>query len=275
MGKSLVCAETGSSSQTGRPSLIESGRGRWQEYVAGTGVVESSVEALRLVVSDVSSSQYSDAQIDDYQGLTRREFHWHPPLRMTVNARFSHPAGVLRGTAGFGFWNDPFMMTGKRPPTLPRAVWFFYSSPPSNLKLARDVPGDGWKAATIDALAPRALAWVPVAPLGVLLMNARPLYRRLWPQIQRSLCIREAAIETDMTDWHTYCLEWRESGVSFSVDGVLLLDGSPAPRGPLGFVAWVDNQYMIATPWGRFGWGLLETPGRQWLEIAGLTLDPL
>jgi len=255
--------------------LIESRDVCWREYVAGTGVVESSAEALRLVVGEDSGRQYSDAQIDDYQGLARRQFPWRPPLRMTVRARFSHPAGVLRGTAGFGFWNDPFMMTGKRLPTLPRAVWFFYGSPPSNLKLARDVPGAGWKAATIDALTPRALAWAPVVPLSVLLMNVRPLYRRLWPRIQRALCIREAVIKADMSDWHTYCLDWCESAVSFSVDGALVLEGSCAPGGPLGFVAWMDNQYMIATPWGRFGWGLLETPVRQWLEIAELVIDPL
>jgi hypothetical protein len=63
---------------------------------------------------------------------------------MTVRACFSHPAGTLRGTAGFGFWNDPFLMTGARLPALPRAIWFFYASAPSEMKLDLDRRvGDG------------------------------------------------------------------------------------------------------------------------------------
>ena len=103
-----------------------------------------------------------------------------------MRARFSHPANELRGTAGFGFWNDPFMMTGARIPTLPRAIWFFYGSPPSNIKLDRHAPGHGWKAATIDALRPAAFLLAPLAPLAVPLMNLPSLYRRLWPFIQRA-----------------------------------------------------------------------------------------
>jgi len=258
-------------------SRVVSGSGiaRWHEYVVGTGEVECRDAVLRLIVTDAISSQYSDAQIDDYQGLTRRRFCWQPPLRLMVRARFSHPSGVLRGTAGFGFWNDPFLMTGARLPTLPRAIWFFHASPPSNLKLDRDVPGYGWKAAAIDALTPAALAWAPVAPLVVLLMNVSPLYGRLWPPIQRALRIRETAIEAEMTRWHTYCLEWREAEASFSVDGASILKRAPSPRGPLGFVAWVDNQYMVVTPWGRLGWGLGDVPGRQWLEIDSLSIESL
>jgi hypothetical protein len=36
---------------------------------------------------------------------------------------------------------------------------------------------------------------------------------------------------------------------------------------------WLDNQYMIVKPWGRFGWGLLDTPGRQWLEVDRLLIQ--
>jgi hypothetical protein len=37
-------------------------------------------------------------------------------------------------------------------------------------------------------------------------------------------------------------------------------------------VAWVDNQYLVVTPQGRLGWGLLAAPGEQWLELAALTI---
>jgi hypothetical protein len=256
----------------------------------GTGGLEPTGSTLRFVTADATSRQYSDAQIDDYQGLPRRRFLWRPPLRLMVRACFSHPAGAgltrpvlseverpaagLRGTAGFGFWNDPFLMTGARMPALPRALWFFYGSPPSNMKLDLHTPGCGWKAATIDALCPAALLLAPLAPLAVPLMNLRPLYRALWPPIQRTLHVREAVVVVDMTEWHTYSLEWGMARAHFSVDGEPVLEDAPSPQGPLGFVMWLDNQYMVVTPWGRLGWGLLDVPGRQWMEVERLTIEP-
>jgi len=247
---------------------------RWRRYVVGAGALEQAGSALRFVLTGATSHQYSDAQIDDYQGLPRRRFLWRPPLRLSVRARFSHPAGELRGTAGFGFWNDPFMMTGARMPALPRAVWFFYGSPPSNLKLDLHTPGHGWKAATIDALRPAALLLAPFAPLAVLSMNLRPLYRVLWPPIQRALNVREAEVETDMAAWHTYTIEWGTARARFSVDDEPVLPDAPAPRGPLGFVTWLDNQYMVVTPQGRLGWGLLDVPDCQWMEVDWLAIEP-
>jgi hypothetical protein len=247
----------------------------WRRYVVGAGALESTSSSLRFVTADTTSRRYSDAQIDDYQGLPRRRFPWRPPLRLTVRTRFSHPAGQLRGTAGFGFWNDPFMMTGARFPTLPRAVWFFHGSPPSNMKLDLRTPGHGWKAATIDTLRPAALLLAPLAPLAVLLMNLRPLYRALWPPIQRALNVREATVEAEMTGWHTYTIEWGTEWICFSADGETVLEDTPSPQGALGFVMWLDNQYMVVKPWGRLRWGLLEIPDRQWMEVDRLAIEPL
>src|SRR5262245_44446716 len=102
----------------------------------GVGHVERTVDGIRLTLERATDTQYSNAQIDDY--LRRKEpfFTWRPPLRMTVRASASHGAGQLQGTAGFGFWTQP-VMPGKRLPILPRSLWFFFSSPPSNMPLAR------------------------------------------------------------------------------------------------------------------------------------------
>ncbi|HEY74702.1 MAG TPA: hypothetical protein G4O00_00785 [Thermoflexia bacterium] len=247
---------------------------RWRRYEVDGGRLEPTGLSFRFVVAGATPRRYADAQIDDYQGIPRRRFPWRPPLRMTVRARFSHPSGVLRGTAGFGFWNDPFMMTGARVPTLPRAVWFFYASPPSNMRLDLEVPGWGWKAAVIDALRPVALPLALTAPLVVLLMNVRFFRRAVWSPIQRALHIREALLSVDMTAWHTYRLVWEGGETRFEVDGEAVLDGAPSPRGPLGFVMWLDNQYMVVTPWGRLGWGLMEVPDRQWMEVDRLEIEP-
>jgi hypothetical protein len=248
--------------------------GRWNAYALGRGALEPTGEVLRFATVDTTRRQVANAQIDDYQRLPRRRFPWRPPLTLTVRARFSHPEGSLCGTAGFGFWNDPFMMTGFRPPVLPRAIWFFYASPPSDMKLDLHAPGCGWKAATIDALRPAAIPWALAAPLAVPLMNVRPLYRRLWPSIQRSLGICESPLAVEMTAWHTYVIEWGTRTARFTVDGECVLACAASPGGPLGFVAWVDNQYLAITPWGRFRYGWLDVPGRQWMEVFSLDIVP-
>ena len=244
----------------------------WNTYIQGDGALEVTDEALRFVTTNTVADRYSDAQLDDYQGLARRDFLWRPPLQMTVQARFSHIAGQLKGTAGFGFWNDPFLMTGLRTPTLPKVVWFFYSSPPSNMKLALNTPGSGWKAGTLDATRWPFFALLPSVPLAVPLMNVDFLYRTFWPIGQRAIKVSEVLVPVEMTAWHTYQIDWQEKTVRFSVDDNVILDCSTSPQGPLGLVVWLDNQYMIATPWGKFGYGLLDAPGRQWMEISRLRI---
>ena len=150
---------------------------RWQAHVVGNGQLEPTRSSLRFVTEHANSEGYTNAQIDDYYGLPRHRFPWNPPLKLTVRARFSHTAEELRGTSGFGFWNDPLLMTQRRLPALPRAVWFFYASEPSDMKLDIKVPGCGWKAASIDAVRANALAWAPLAPVVIPLMNSPTLYR--------------------------------------------------------------------------------------------------
>ena len=255
-------------------ALTEALSPHWLRHLKGQGSLERSDATLRFVNADTTSGQYTNAQIDDYHDLPRGRFTWRPPLTLTVRARFSHPQGELRGTAGFGFWNDPFLMTGTRMPTLPRALWFFYASSPSDMKLDLGAPGRGWKAATIDALRPIAFLLAPLALPAALLMNVPALRHALWPPIQRALNVRETRLDVPMTDWHTYAIDWGRERSAFSVDGEEVLPDAPSPQGPLGFVMWLDNQYMIVKPWGRFGWGLLDAPGRQWLEVDQLALEP-
>jgi hypothetical protein len=244
----------------------------WNRYVLpGSGLIPSG-KSWRFVVEQTPLHQYTDAQIDDYAGLRRGSFRWKAPLSLTVRARFSHEAGRLRGTAGFGFWNDPFAMSGKRIPALPRAVWFFYASPESNMKLALDTPGHGWKAATLDAIRLPFFALAPLTPLAVPLMNIKPLYRAVWPLGQKAIGVREAEIDAPMTEWHTYHLEWGLEHTRFTIDDQPVLEDAASPHGRLGFVMWLDNQAMTITPWGRVGWGTLEVTEPQWMEIDTLRI---
>lgn len=219
-------------------------------------------------------TEYANAQLDDYATApSRSAYPWSPGVTLSLRARFSHGRGELVGTAGFGFWNAPFGDPSTRWPALPQAVWFFFAAPPSNLPLPRNGPGRGWFAATIDAARPQAVALAPLAPALLLLNQSAALRDRLWPGIREQLAISFAASDADLTAWHDYRLEWRPDGCRFFVDGACLLATPHAPQGPLGFVCWMDNQYLVATPRGRFGWGVRTPSVTQWLEIAGLTLE--
>jgi hypothetical protein len=52
-------------------------------------------------------------------------------------------------------------------------------------------------------------------------------------------------------------------------------DAPYAPDGPLGFIAWIDNQYAVVTPQGRFGHGLLPLDEPQWLALSQVTMEPI
>jgi len=242
----------------------------WQSIRTGGGELILHDGGLRLQITGASATRYADAQIDDYTGRARRAYPWRPPLRLTVQARFSGP---IEGTAGFGFWNNPFSPLGGWP-ALPAAIWFFFASPPSDLPLAMSSRGAGWKAACLDATRRQALPWVALAGPVVLLGQLPALQRRIWPSVERALAIDEAILAGPDTGWHTYTLDWYPDAARFTVDGVTVLTTSQAPRGPLGFVAWVDNQWMVASPRGRLGWGLL--PARPaWLDLALVRIESL
>lgn len=236
-----------------------------------------------MTLPSMPEGAYADAQIDDYGQLRRSAFPWRLPLHMQVRARSSLPAatsadteaslGILRGTAGFGFWNYPFSLRGDLL-MLPEAVWFFYASPPSNMALVPGIPGWGWKAQVIHAQRSGALlASVPTALAtgwGWISGNSAPAGR--W--LQRLSGAQEALLETDLTEWHTYSLEWQAEAATFLVDGQHVLTAPHPPTRPLGFVAWLDNQYAIATPRGILHTGATSA-AEEWFEIDSIKINPL
>lgn len=242
-------------------------------YLVGNARLESSGRAQRLLLGRASAEHYHDAQLDDYHHLARSQMLWRPPLTLSLRARFSHGCERLRGTAGFGFWNHPILLPRSPWPALPRALWFFFASPPSDMRLDAQVPGFGWKAATIDASHLGFLLLAPTAPLAFPLMRVPALARALWPIGQTALGVREAALHAPMDDWHRYQIEWQAERARFWVDEQLVLESRFVPRAPLGLVLWIDNQYAIVTPQGRFGAGLLQIEDEQWLEIEDLRIE--
>jgi glycosyl hydrolase family 16 len=263
--------------------FIEPLEQRWTQTCIGGGTLHLADSVLRMSFESARQGQYTDAQIDDYDNLPRADYPWRPPLRMQVIARSSLPAatlsspnesaGSLRGTAGFGFWNYPFSVRGDIL-MLPEAIWFFYASPPSNMALVPGMPGWGWKAQVVHSMRPGALAaTVPLAAtiaFGLLTGETRPASH--W--MQRLAGANEALLQDEMTDWHSYTLEWRPDEAVFWVDDKLVLRAPQPPTRSLGFVAWLDNQYAIATPRGALRFSTV-TSGPQWLELDSVKIEPL
>ena len=96
--------------------------------------------ALDLPAAD--NGEYHNAMITSYR--SRSELALGPNTRLELTA---HADGILKGTAGFGFWNHPY----SRGIRLPQALWFFFSSPPSDMSLAMGVPDRIQSAYSITA----------------------------------------------------------------------------------------------------------------------------
>lgn len=237
----------------------------------GAGITRLET-GLRLLRAPTSNGRYANAQIDDHRGRRRGDFPWKPPLRLEVRARFSHDGNALQGTAGFGFWNDPFGMAGTWPPVTPQVTWFFFASPPSQMALALDAAGHGFKAAVLDCAHWAFYALLPFALPGMRLMRWPRAERRLWPLAQRVVGADERALDVALGEWHTYSLLWQKDGVRFEVDGVAHFETERSPRGPLGLVAWIDNQYLVATRQGRLAHGVVNCSETQWMEIVAMQI---
>ena len=59
---------------------------------------------------------------------------------------------------------------------------------------------------------------------------------------------------------------------TFWVDGLLVHTVLHPPARPLGFVAWLDNQYAVATPRGVLRFGTVAS-GPQWFELDSVAIE--
>jgi len=241
----------------------------------GSEVIETAPGSWRLSLRAGKAGTYRWAQLDDYLHLTRSAFLWRPPLTMEILARVS--TSFVPGTWGFGFWNDPFNAsagiggTGRRLPALPNCAWFFYASPDNYLALHDNHPAQGFLAATFSSpMIPPVLlaAGIPFLPFMALKPAAR-VFRKVL-----SLLVKESAakLDVDVTEWHTYRLEWRAGEVRFLLDGDVKLLTPVSPRGRLGLVLWIDNQFAAFPPDGRVRFGSLDDPEPVWLELSAISV---
>lgn len=222
-----------------------------------------------LAIPSGPAGRYRLSQLDDQMGLPRRAYPWRPPVRFSLRARVA--GAETPGTWGFGFWNDPFGFSFGpgdvffRLPALPNAAWFFYASRRNYLSFRDDKPAQGFIAQAFNSPAFHA----SLLPAGLALPFSRKLTRRL---LSRIIDEDSASIGVDVTQWHSYRLEWSPSRSAFWVDEALAFESPVSPRPPLGMVIWIDNQYAAFTPQGKLAWGLEENPTSAWLEVEDVEI---
>lgn len=238
-----------------------------QTLEIGGGRVEQRGGITRFVIPPTSNRAYADAQWHDYHGLRRSNFPHRPPRRLSLRARFSHEAEQLGGTAGFGFWNDPFTISGGGILASPGTVWFFAASPPNDQYLCEGVPGRGWKAATLNTGRWPPLVVAPAALPAILLTRIPGLGRPIMKLARRLIKAHEQLIKVGMAEWHDYEIIWGDEEAIFRVDTAEVLRSPSPPAPPLGFVMWIDNQYAAASEDGNFRFGLISHPEERWMDI--------
>jgi hypothetical protein len=230
----------------------------------------------RLQIPAGEAGQYRLAQLDDYAALSRSRFPLRTPTTLGLRCRVSEPN--LPGTWGFGLWNDPFAFSfglqglPRRLPVLPNCCWFFHASEKNHLSFRDSLPGNGFLAQCFRSSQIPSLLLAP-GLLGLPLLFSKTLSK--WIRAVSGKIIKEdsLALDIDVTQWHTYHLSWRESGVAFSVDEAVVFETPISPRGPLGLVIWIDNQYAAWTPNGRIGYGTLQQKAAGWMEIEQVKVE--
>ncbi len=241
----------------------------WNRFAVGRAWVQEEDGVLRFAMGPAPARSLSDAELNDFRLFARGKWLWQPPLRMSIRARASHNADQLIGTAGFGFWNAPFALNGDASDA-PRAVWFFHASPPSHMSMSSNGEGSGWRAQVLNA--PRVPTWT--IALGNLVWAIAPLRPLLYRAAQTQVSGGECLVSATLSEWHRYRLDWLPSRVDFFVDEQHIFSTQTRVRGPLGFVAWLDNS-MLRLRDGEFAFDNLAVSEREWLELSEVHVEPL
>ena len=238
-------------------------------HTTGANVIPTE-NGWHLEIPPGEAGAYRLAQVDDYAGLPRGRFPLRTPSTLSLRCRVSE--AHLPGTWGFGFWNDPFVFSfglqGKprRLPVLPNACWFFHASAENHLSFHNSLPGNGFLVQSFRSPKIPSLLLAP-GLLGLPLLFSKLISRLLRTVVGKTIGEDSLLLDLDVTQWHMYNLLWRESEVAFSVDDAIVFESPISPRGSLGLVIWIDNQYAAWTPEGRIGMGTLQQKAPAWVEI--------
>jgi hypothetical protein len=244
--------------------------------LTGNVTIGGEPGVTRLELPAGPAGRYRIAQMDDYSRLPRGAFLYQPPVSLSLRARVS--SNNLPGTWGFGFWNDPFALgigikgSGLRMPALPEAAWFFFGSQQNDLSFSSKSPANGLSASVFtSATIPPIL--LPLGLPALPFMGIKPAARLIRLLAARFIHDVFTRVEINTAEWHQYELEWLPETVKFQVDENVAFGSRISPRGPLGLVIWIDNQYAAFCVDGTVRYGTQGNLVPAWLEISDLTIS--
>jgi len=139
-----------------------------------------------------------------------------------------------------------------------------------------EVLGEGRIWETVRFAGRYVLWWCvqkPNAPYELPLLAWRAAGRAFRKAARRIVVEDSARIHVDVTQWHDYEMQWLANMVRFKVDGRELLATALSPRGPLGLVIWIDNQYMAFPPDGRLRMGMLPVDREASLAMQNIRVE--
>ena len=240
----------------------------------GVGQISGNLKHLKLSLNPTEKLEYSNAQWDDYRYLKRKDFQNHAELTFQCEAKWTGPDDMV-GTSGFGFWNDPFMMTGWRWPALPQAFWFMFESKRSKLSFeSSEDHQTGLSAMVVNAKSLSAILWMMFCALTfpmLVLAPWRRWLRRVWPQALQQF---KVPLNINTKTWQQYKIKWETNSIKFWVNDTLVLDQAVSVTEPQGLVIWMDNQYAVVEPWGVWSFGSEPINGEQALELKSVCWGP-
>lgn len=240
---------------------------------SNTEIDEEGIYLLSIPAG--KKGKYRWAQFDDYLDKSRKKFEWQSPSYLSLDARCDNPKH--QGTWGFGFWNDPFNTSlgvkgsVRRLPVLPNCAWFFFASDHNYLSFENKLPAQGFLAATFSSPLIPSIFYAPTLPFLPLLINKK--FAKFARRILNTFVKQDASlINFDVTNWHKYQIDWQAQEVRFLIDDQLILSTFLSPKGKLGLVIWVDNQFAAFKPDGQISFGTLAAQESTTLEIKNLVL---
>ncbi|NPA97515.1 MAG: hypothetical protein GXO32_07950 [Crenarchaeota archaeon] len=201
---------------------FESKSGYWRWRVDGFARHEISNSVARLCMGPTEALYYSNAEIAD------GEFNDLPWERGYVEFRVRLLKSHL-GSAGWGFWNHSMAIELSFP------IWFIYLRARGKyplqgffIQVGRDfVPIKLFKSVSLYRVALSIAPWV--APIKIL--SSKPL-----------------APDLDLSQWHTYRVEWSGSEARMFIDESEVARVRPRWRSPVSrfrIDVWIDNAVFL------------------------------
>lgn len=236
--------------------------------VEGPLAVLQQRSGSRLRFTLVPTDKGSNVQVDDYQHLARKAFLHRDRFDLQFKVRWYWEEGDSpKGTSGVGFWNDPFMMTGWRMPSLPQAIWLLCHDKRSRLNGSIEASGAGCHGMSLDGWSLPFVCCLPFWLLSLPLWLIPLCRRHFWSLMKRQLCFSDRRLDLDLRSWNHVRVCLKEKRVRFVVNGEEVLNSPYRSSKGLGLVIWMDNQFLI---WNDRGWlsmGSHKIVNEQWMEV--------